>query len=461
MSLHQQSQNPVTRNPPPTRVALRVVGPVLVLVGATLGAVPAHSSPQVATPARLVPRSSRPAPITHVRARPGRHAGETRISWRTSGARTDFFRIETALTPFGKNRPGMPNQGWESHVFKVGGHRRSITLTPRQVARAGAPLGSGRHLLFRVFAVRTGKRAQQMRGYAHIRAATISGEAARMRGAHIRVASYNVRLASLDAGGPHSWSVRAPLIAANLARQRPTVAALQELMPAMWTHEAGGPGLHRALEARGLGRYRVTRTTPYSSSIVGDARILYDHTRLHQVDRCRDSRRSCGIVVPDVGHHSVAPYAKFKDVASGIRFWFVSTHLAHGNAAHFDALRARQAQTIINGIHRINTQGLPVILGGDINSYQTCPGHNAPHQALLNAGFYDTSAAARQINLQYNSRNGFASPERPSPNGFGARLDVVMTTGMPGANRFKVVRTGAPYPSDHNLVYADLRLPAS
>jgi endonuclease/exonuclease/phosphatase family metal-dependent hydrolase len=355
----------------------------------------------------------------------------------------------------------MPNQGWKSHVFRVGGNRRSITLKPRQVARAGAPLGSGRHLLFRVFAVRTGKKDQQVRGYAHIRAATISGEPARMRGVHIRVASYNVRLASLDTGTAHSWQFRAPLVAANLGRQHPTVAALQELVPAMWTHKAGGPGLRHSLKARGLGRYRLTRSTPYSSQIVGDARILYDRTRLHQVDRCRASRSSCGIVLPDVGHRSVAPYAEFKDLASGAKFWFVSTHLAHGKAAHFDRLRARQARTIIAGIHRINTQGLPVIIGGDLNSYQTCPGHNAPHQTLLNAGFYDTSAAAHQINLQFNSRNGFASPERPSPNGFGARLDAVMTIRMPGANRFKLVRTGAPYPSDHNLVYADLRLPAA
>jgi endonuclease/exonuclease/phosphatase family metal-dependent hydrolase len=433
----------------------------MALVGATLGAVPAHSSPSVAPSARLAHRSNWPAPITHVKARPGRRAGETRISWRSSGARTAYFRIQTALTPFGRNRPGMPTVGWKAHAFKVGGNRRSITLTPRQVARAGAPLGSGRHLLFRVSAVGTGSRAAHVRHFAHIRAATIAGEAPRMRGAAIRVASYNVRLASLDIGSQHAWSNRAPLVARNLARQHPTVAALQELVPAMWTHKAGGPGLHHSLKALGLGRYRLTRSTPYSSRIIGDARILYDATRLHQVDRCRAARMTCGIVFSDAGHRSVAPYAKFRDRASGMKFWFVSTHLTHGRAAHFDALRAREVKSILHGIHRINTQRLPVILGGDLNSYQTCPGHNLPHQRLLDAGFYDTSAAAHQINLQYNSHNGFATPERPSPNGFGARLDVVMTTGMPGASRFKVVRTGAPYPSDHNLVYADLRLPAA
>jgi hypothetical protein len=34
-----------------------------------------------------------------------------------------------------------------------------------------------------------------------------------------------------------------------------------------------------------------------------------------------------------------------------------------------------------------------------------------------------------------------------------------MTLNMPGASRFEQVLTGSPFPSDHNLVLTDLRLP--
>jgi hypothetical protein len=65
------------------------------------------------------------------------------------------------------------------------------------------------------------------------------------------------------------------------------------------------------------------------------------------------------------------------------------------------------------------------------------------------------------VNLKYNTMNGYLSPEEPSLHGFGARIDAVLTLGMPGASRFEEVLTGSPYPSDHNMVYADVRLPGN
>jgi endonuclease/exonuclease/phosphatase family metal-dependent hydrolase len=412
-------------------------------------------------PTKVATKASWPDPITNVTNTPGPLPGETTISWSSSGAKTNFFRLETALTPFSQTNPGASAKGWNPHVFKIDGSQRSITLTAEQTAQAGAPLGSGRHLLFRLYAVRKGPAAKQIRGYAHIQAATVAGEASTMTGTPIRAASYNVRLAALDAGTANSWADRAPRIAQNIAAQQPTIMALQELMPSMWNNQSGGLGLGGALQAAGLGRYKLLRDTPYSSTTPGDARILYDGSKLQLVSNCDPTKPTCGIVIPDVDHQSVAEVAEFRDLASGERFWFVSTHLAHGNTADVDALRATEAQTIVAGINQLNTEGLPVILGGDMNSYQTCPGRNAPHTVLLNDGYYDTSAAATQVNLQYNSYNGFASPEVPSNNGFGARLDAIMTSGMPGADRFEIVRTGAPYPSDHNMVIADLKLPAA
>jgi endonuclease/exonuclease/phosphatase family metal-dependent hydrolase len=421
-----------------------------------------HGASSWSAPTKVATKASWPAPISKVATTPGPTPGETTISWSSSGAKTDLFRIDTALTPFPLHGKGTPQQGWHKQSFTVPGTARSLTLTPAQTAAAGAGLGTGRHLLFRIYAVRKGAADRQVRGYAHIAVASVAGEASTMTGSPIRVASYNLRMSQLDAGTDHSWAVRAPLIAQNLAAQQPTIASLQELLPTMWDDRAGGLGLQAALVKSGLGRYQLTRTTAYNTGLVGDTRILYDASKLQLLSQCDPTRPSCGFVFPDVGNSkSVASYAQFKDLASGERFWFVAVHLAHGNTAPVDALRAQEVKSIVGQLSAVNTEGLPVILGGDLNSYQTCPGRDAPHQALLDAGFYDTAAAADQVNLQYNTGNHYVSPEVPSPNGFGARLDEIMTLGMPGADRFEIVRTGAPYPSDHNMVIADLRLPAA
>jgi hypothetical protein len=55
--------------------------------------------------------------------------------------------------------------------------------------------------------------------------------------------------------------------------------------------------------------------------------------------------------------------------------------------------------------------------------------------------------------------NGYRTTESPSPYGFGSRYDTIFTLGMPGAQRFEQIITSGTYPSDHNLVFADLRLP--
>jgi hypothetical protein len=37
--------------------------------------------------------------------------------------------------------------------------------------------------------------------------------------------------------------------------------------------------------------------------------------------------------------------------------------------------------------------------------------------------------------------------------------DTIATLNLPGATLWKQVLTGAPWPSDHNMVFVDLRLP--
>jgi endonuclease/exonuclease/phosphatase family metal-dependent hydrolase len=408
-------------------------------------------------PTRVATRAHVPDPLTVVKAVAGPSPGETTIKWATRGGYTDLYRITTALTAFGTR--STPKVGRHSTTFTVrGGFLRHVTLTPQQTAAAGAGLGTGRHLFFRINAVRQGVADSQARRYPYLMHTAIRGQGSTMSGTQLRYAAYNLHVQAKDAPG-HPWRDRQHLIARSIARFHPAVLGAQELMPAMWTDKDGGVGLWAALKQTGVGSYRLARDTAYWPESGQDTRILYDATQVQMTSACPTDVPSCYIPLPDPGHKHVAAYARFRDLASGQEFWFVSAHLTAGNDAKTDALRARQAEAIDAGIRDVNRQNLPVVFAADSNSAQTSKGAEGPHSALVRAGWYDTIAARTAVHTGFNSVNRYSSPERPSNWGFGAMYDVIMTLNMPGADRFEQVLTGAPWPSDHNMIYADVRLP--
>ena len=387
----------------------------------------------------------------------GPRPGETTIKWRSGGRYTDQYRITTALTPFGSRR--HPGPGRHSTTFVVNdGSRRSLTLTAAQTAAAGAGLQTGRRLFFRIKAINKSGTSSVARRYPFLRHTTITGQGSTRSGTRLRFAAYNVHVQSKDLKG-HPWKRRQHLVARNIARAHPAVAGVEELMPAMWTSQDGGIGLRRALKRVGLDNYKLTRTTGYFSGAPQDTRILYDTARVRMTSTCSQTAPSCYISLPDPRHRHIAAYARFRDLASGQEFYFVSAHLTAGNDATTDALRGRQAQAINSGIRAVNRQNLPVVFATDANSSQTSKGVDSPHTALVDAGWYNTIAAAEMVNVRYNSVNAYRLPQKPSPYGFGSMYDTIMTLNMPGADLFKQVLTGAPGPSDHNLVFTDVRLP--
>jgi endonuclease/exonuclease/phosphatase family metal-dependent hydrolase len=405
---------------------------------------------------RVATKAHWPDPITGVDGAPGAEPGTARITWSSTGGYTDYFKITTALTPFGtKNTPA---QGRGSMTFHAPGTARSLTLTPDQTSAAGAGLGTGRHLFFRVTAVRRGEADSQSRRWASLEQAPVAGLAPATTGTSMRFAAYNVHVQAADVAG-HSWADRAQLVADNIEANHPSVVALAEMVPPMWDNTDGGPGLDVALGRAGIGRYTLTRDTGYASGVPGDARILYDPTAVTMTSICDPTQFSCAIKIPDPnGRYRVVPYARFKDLASGQEFYFVALHFDHGNNTTSDTLRGEQAQALVKGMAAVNTANLPVIVGGDFNSSQTSVGHDASHVEMLQAGYYNTIAAASTANLQYNSVNNYTT-QQPSPYGFGSMYDSIMTLNLPGAQRFEQVLTGSPWPSDHNMVLADLRLP--
>ena len=112
-------------------------------------------------------------------------------------------------------------------------------------------------------------------------------------------------------------------------------------------------------------------------------------------------------------------------------------------------------------MNQLNTAHLPVVLAGDLNTWQNNKAGYGAHDALVASGYYDTAAALTQVNVRYTTLNAFARTIPANASGWGARLDVITVKGVTGAARFENVMkvTDTNRPSDHNMVVADIRLP--
>ena len=146
-----------------------------------------------------------------------------------------------------------------------------------------------------------------------------------------------------------------------------------------------------------------------------------------------------------------------RDKASGQEFYVLGWHLPRGEG--LDAVRTAAMRSIMDQVEALDTDHLPVIVGGDTNSSQLRAGER-PHDVLMEHGFYDTASTVDQVNPEYGTANDFVYQD-PSPFGVSPRIDVIATLGMPGSDRFvnEVVKKGDPFPSDHNMIWTDLRLP--
>jgi len=455
------------------------------LLATLLAAVPAGV---LAAPAQAA--ISRPARVASVSAKPGPGAGQVTFTWRHDGSNTTAFVIETGLTSFKANDPKLPDHGRNAKYFTISPKRRSVTLTAAQVAAAGAPAGSANHLYYRLRAVNKTRYGTGVRDWPFLQSVAVRPAAPSTAGTPLRVASFNVRTANATEDG-RTWPRRAPLVAKTIVSRNPGVVAVQELSP----YRADGKklptgtavrqtaSLVKSLAAQGASKYRLVRTSPYGKPGVVEgtqgARILYDSSRYRLAGRCAETSAdgayyspSCTVMLPVRAGDSAkerrrAAYALLEDRATRKRFFVVAAHLDARHSknltteASLDTLRANQVKTAVAHVNRLNTAKVPVVLAGDLNSWQNNKGGYRAHDALIAAGFYDTAAAATQINIRYTTMTDFAGTVPSSTWGWGARLDAIAVKGVRGAQRFENVmkRTDSNRASDHNMIVADIRLP--
>ena len=434
-----------------------------------------------------------PGPISAVSAAPGPGAGQVTFRWTATGSNTTSFTIETGLTTFSTTDPSPPDPRRSPKPFSVSGTRRSVTLTAAQLASAGASLGSANHLFYRFRAVNHTSAGTTTRAWPYLQSVGVRPVSSGTGGTVLRVASFNVHTATPVSGFP-SWQSRVGKVADTILSRNPGVVGLQELgitpangstTPSL-TAQTQAQSLVATLAAKGAGRYKLVRTNRYvapgTASAIQGARILYDSSRYRLVSSCPDTTNgaiwSSSCIVPLrlrsgdsewVRRH--AAYATLEEVATGRRFVVVSAHLDQRHSSNattdkaYETLRAGQVADVLARVAAVNTAGLPVVLAGDLNTYQQNVGGYLAHDALVRAGYYDTAAAVTQVNLRYSTMNHMSCtvtiPRVGSFAGWGSRLDVVMVRGARGVVRWEdvVVPSQCARASDHNMVVADIRLP--
>jgi hypothetical protein len=369
------------------------------------------------------------------------------------GHHTDLYRIDTVTQPF--NGDG----GRDHEVFRIHDpSKRRYTMTSKETAKAHAGIGVGWSLVWRFRAVNTGTAGKSYRfyGQGHAR---VPGMAPSGSGAAIRVASYNMRVQSSHRErNEDPWSVRARRVVHTIGKYRPDIVLAQELFPSMVTT------FDNALVKSGLNKvYALNRYSALDTGAEGEkqlqTRLLYDKTQYAMVSNCPDVKTdaSCLIKWHSNGGPDFAAFALMKHISSGQRFWICSFHLTHGSA--YDTLRREAMKTIVGKLGAMNVEHYPIILGGDSNSSQLRSGRR-PHDVLMSHGYYDTASTVIEGNAKWGTENGFQY-EKPSKFGISPRIDLIVTKGMPGSSRFYNARITRPqqFPSDHNMIYADLRLP--
>lgn len=418
-----------------------------------------------------------PAKITAVSSRPGPLAGQLTISWLTTGVNVHHFRVETSLSSFRKG-----HRGRNFTKFYAGPSARSLTLTSSQLVRAGAPLGSANQLYFRLYAVSKGTSGYRESAFPRLQTQSVQPLAPTGR-TPIRVASFNVRSAR-SSPASRSWTRRAPLVAKAILAKTPGIVALQETSPGPYTGRSGDPrqtdDLLAKVRTTGGKTYAMVRTTPYAKphTKMGSqgARILYDSAKYRLLSTCPEKtgtsnwNGSCTIPMwlpagDSEKYRRLAAYGQFQDRSTGRRFWFVSLHLDNRDASkpspeYWETLRGNQIKTVTAALDKLDTAGYPIIVAGDFNTWQNTRLSYAPHNNLVAAGYYDTAAALRRVNIGYSTMNHFDTTVQPNVSGFGSRLDVIAVKGVRGASRYETVVAPKDSfrPSDHNLVVSDFAI---
>jgi endonuclease/exonuclease/phosphatase family metal-dependent hydrolase len=256
----------------------------------------------------------------------------------------------------------------------------------------------------------------------------------------VRVATYNVLDPTLGAKALAPWSERRKNLAKTIDSAGADIVALQE---AGWSQVKGG-----ITPAQDLKKLIDKKMVLSKAGYKGD-QLLYSPAKYTAL-------KHGSFRLPRIAGDGVrsAIWQEFRDKATGTKFIALSTHLTSGIGNN--AGRVRQAKSILSKLKTINPAGLPIVMMGDLNSYDA-RADVTPMSLFADAGYVDSE---------------LSSPATDTPT-----LNTwVKATSTTGSIRFdhiavsqsvSVTRTAIENPklkgpaSDHRLLWADIAIATS
>ena len=302
----------------------------------------------------------------------------------------------------------------------------------------------------------------------------------------LRVASFNVKCANCSGG--LSWSSRRDAVVRTIKGQDLDVLGVQEASQG-WLKDGNGNSIDLSqfedLENRLGGSWTLTNdkrnncvksTTPTKCEYKDQGasqgtRILYNSSRVEMLE-------SGSKLLPSLSsaNSRYLAWAILRQRSTGLKFFFADSHLEVTKSAY--ELRKAEAETAVRTIKARNTENLPVIAVGDLNSSRFADPSNAPYDAYRAAGFTDPignaaktthavdPTAERMTQTWLNSFNGFARQAKGNRSwDNGSYIDYMLTTPMRVSEWETVARLDSDdrfigtIPSDHNMIRMTVYLP--
>ncbi|MFY0407850.1 endonuclease/exonuclease/phosphatase family protein [Solicola sp. PLA-1-18] len=262
----------------------------------------------------------------------------------------------------------------------------------------------------------------------------------------LKVATYNVQKDSL-----RSWKPRRAKVASLLRTGNADAFAIQE---------ANGPHKGSSLKfpARDLdnllGPYTIVKTRIDRGTRQLSTTGRYIFYKPARLTPGRSGEMS-------LGGKQYAVWSEMTDRATGSRFMMVNAHLVNGNTAARDRVRRAQTRTLVAKTRTVNTAGLPLVVAGDFNTHRD-HASDAPTKVLKQSGFVNSyDVAAKRVKSSYSSNNQL---RRKPPRKY-LHADYVWVSRGTSVSRWSQairLRKGkfvGTIPSDHNPVFASIRLP--
>lgn len=269
-------------------------------------------------------------------------------------------------------------------------------------------------------------------------------------GTGIRVASFNIRFATEADTGVKAWSSRKDACAQVVKRYGFGVWGLQEVLSVQQSE------LRTLLPTYDF--YFVGRDDGTAGEAVGIAWLKSKY-------ECLETGRFWLSPTPDtpsgsegwggMTRHRVAAWGLFREIESGKRFYFFSTHLEVGE--DYTEIRLKSAELIVEREKKQNTSSLPAFIVGDMNPI--APTEKA--MRYFRESYVDSWQQAEADGVRegpIGSFNGFnpdANMETQSKRG-----DYIFYKGSVSLLKYKCIddKFGGQYPSDHLPIMADFSL---